>query len=303
MSVRALNWAWLIQLPPTPHVVLLALADIADNRGFCYPSVPTLAELCVLDVRTVQRVLRKLVAGGYMRIEQRFRPDGSRTSNGYLLNLDMQPPPGKLSPAPGSGVTGEVASAPGGGWQRCHQGGDNGAGVTTNEPSIEPPQQPRDAGPARAETGPAMHGGGSGLCYPKGTSPAMQDTLQARLAGLSHDDAQRILHELAHWMGRSQVRDPARYCERLVERFKKGEFRAAADRAGAKSRQGNTRARDACDAHPDASTPTVDQRSRRMPDSVRKEFAELRMRLTASARDAQQDPNERSPQGAGNHSS
>jgi len=92
MSIKAMNWAWSIPLPPTLHIVLLALSDIANDIGFSFPSVGTLARLCVISERTVQRVLCKLVAGNYMSVEQRFRADGARTSNGYRLNLSMTVP-------------------------------------------------------------------------------------------------------------------------------------------------------------------------------------------------------------------
>jgi len=45
------------------------------------------------------------------------------------------------------------------------------------------------------------------------------------MTALANDDAQQILDELAGRMNATQVRDPLRYCARLVERFKRGEFR------------------------------------------------------------------------------
>jgi len=38
-----MNWAWRQGLPPTPKLVLMALADAADDHGVCWPSVTTLA--------------------------------------------------------------------------------------------------------------------------------------------------------------------------------------------------------------------------------------------------------------------
>ncbi|TMH28054.1 MAG: helix-turn-helix domain-containing protein [Betaproteobacteria bacterium] len=38
----------------------MARADIADDAGFCFPSVFTLAAKVSMDQRSVQRILRKL---------------------------------------------------------------------------------------------------------------------------------------------------------------------------------------------------------------------------------------------------
>lgn len=46
MSIRAMTWAWSITLPPTPKLVLMALADIADDTGLCWPSHSALAAKC-----------------------------------------------------------------------------------------------------------------------------------------------------------------------------------------------------------------------------------------------------------------
>jgi len=39
MSLKVMHWAW--SLAPTPKIVLLALADEANDDGFCFPrSIP-----------------------------------------------------------------------------------------------------------------------------------------------------------------------------------------------------------------------------------------------------------------------
>ena len=44
MSIVAMNWAWGRQLKPTAQLVLMSLADAADDdQGVCWPSIPTLA--------------------------------------------------------------------------------------------------------------------------------------------------------------------------------------------------------------------------------------------------------------------
>ena len=88
MSIRAMHWAWSIKLPPTAKLVLLSLADIADDSGACWPSHPTLAAKCTLTSRTVRRVLIQLRAQELVFVEPRFKSNGSRTSNRYRLPVD-----------------------------------------------------------------------------------------------------------------------------------------------------------------------------------------------------------------------
>ena len=95
MSIRTMTWAWSVALPPTSKLVLMALADIADDKGICWPSHPTLAAKCSLTDRTVRRVLLLLQAHQLVVIEPRFKTTGSRTSNRYRLAIDT--PPDKLS--------------------------------------------------------------------------------------------------------------------------------------------------------------------------------------------------------------
>ena len=82
-----MNWAWQQQLPPTPQLILMALADAANDQGICWPSVWTLAAKCCVCSRTVRRVLQDLVDLGLLVSEQRYRKDGSRLSNRYPTRL------------------------------------------------------------------------------------------------------------------------------------------------------------------------------------------------------------------------
>ena len=56
-----MNWAWRQVLTPTLKLLLMALADAADDQGVCRPSVATLGEKCTVSTRTEQRSLRVLI--------------------------------------------------------------------------------------------------------------------------------------------------------------------------------------------------------------------------------------------------
>lgn len=51
---------WDVNLPHADKIVLLALADNANDEGHCWPSITTLARKCGMDRRTVLRVISTL---------------------------------------------------------------------------------------------------------------------------------------------------------------------------------------------------------------------------------------------------
>ena len=91
MSVKAMAWAWEQTLKPTDQLVLLALADHADDDGICWPGQKLIAEKCNVTRKTVWASLKRLTEQGLIASEQQFRNDGSRTSNLYLLAIASSP--------------------------------------------------------------------------------------------------------------------------------------------------------------------------------------------------------------------
>jgi len=57
---------WDLDLPDSQKIVLLALADCANDEGLCWPSMATLSKKCSKSERTVQGVIKELVAGGHL---------------------------------------------------------------------------------------------------------------------------------------------------------------------------------------------------------------------------------------------
>ena len=66
MSVRVMTAVWEIDLPDSEKLVLLALADCANDEGFCWPSMATLARKCSKSDRTVQAAIKALCAAGHL---------------------------------------------------------------------------------------------------------------------------------------------------------------------------------------------------------------------------------------------
>ena len=87
MSVSAMSWAWKKALSSTEKIVLVALADHADDEGICWPGHKGLTGKCGLARRSIINVIQRLVDRGLVSIEKRRREDGSYRSNRYVLHV------------------------------------------------------------------------------------------------------------------------------------------------------------------------------------------------------------------------
>ena len=129
MSIEALNWAWSVpDVSPAQKLVLLALANYADSRGKCWPSIKTVSKKTCLARRTVTRALETLTVAGFVKAGRRSRDDGSQSSNIYHLPIKQG----------GQSDTGGCHSDMGG----CDSDLPRGVTLTPHEPSLEPPVNP-----------------------------------------------------------------------------------------------------------------------------------------------------------------
>lgn len=131
-----MNWAWEQPLPPVPKLVLMALADNADDHGYCWPKMKTIAAKCSTSERTVQRTIKTLLAAGLLKKDARFSASGRQVSNGYTLALTY---PDKLSPSPKCNEGEGDASVTPGVTQLCQGEGDKA--MSPLEPPHEPPYE------------------------------------------------------------------------------------------------------------------------------------------------------------------
>jgi len=100
VSFKASAWAVEQRVgDPIAKLLLLTLAEAAgiENQS-CYPSNKTLADRIEASEDTVTRKMKVLVDGGFIRVERRNRPDGSRTSNLYIVNVDHPKPQPAATP-------------------------------------------------------------------------------------------------------------------------------------------------------------------------------------------------------------
>lgn len=71
MSIRIMTQVWDIVLPDSQKIVLLALADCANDEGTAWPSMASLTRKCSKGERTVQGVIKQLVEAGHLTREER----------------------------------------------------------------------------------------------------------------------------------------------------------------------------------------------------------------------------------------
>ncbi|MDP2953715.1 MAG: helix-turn-helix domain-containing protein [Chloroflexota bacterium] len=124
-------------MPTATKIILMALADHADDDGVCWPGMKGVAAKCGIHHRNAQRHVSKLISLGLIQSIPRHRPDRSRTSNFFILSMS---PEGvtidmgvvtELAPPHGTSAMAPTAPAP----------SPHGASATPRtviEPSLEP---------------------------------------------------------------------------------------------------------------------------------------------------------------------
>ena len=105
-------------------LVLLAMADFANDNGICWPAIATLAEKARLHNRQVQYILRNLEASKLIMLDRGTGPNGVNTYKVLVRGAENAPPDVK-----GRGAV----HAPGG---AAHCTG--GVLPTAPKPSLEP---------------------------------------------------------------------------------------------------------------------------------------------------------------------
>ncbi|WP_340676205.1 helix-turn-helix domain-containing protein [Paraperlucidibaca sp.] len=106
MSIKLMSSVFELSLRPADKLVLLALADHADDEGSAWPSIETLAKKSSTSRRTVLRILKELEQSGLLTRQKRSRKNGSRTSSLYKLFLGDNLSPRKVNKVSPNGTTG-----------------------------------------------------------------------------------------------------------------------------------------------------------------------------------------------------
>lgn len=74
----------------TERFVLLALADRADQDGYCWPAFKDIADRCAISRSTAIRAINSLEENGWLKRRVRLKNKShERDSNGYYLNFEL----------------------------------------------------------------------------------------------------------------------------------------------------------------------------------------------------------------------
>lgn len=92
MSVEAMTWAFTVDLPPCPKSVLVALANRADEDGYCWPGIGDLERRTGWNARSIQRALRLLEEEKLIVVAPRFKDSKRQDSNLYCLAVGVARP-------------------------------------------------------------------------------------------------------------------------------------------------------------------------------------------------------------------
>ena len=93
MSRTTRDWVWsLPDLPPSPRLLLLALAEHVHHGVTCFPGQARLAAMCCVSDRQVRNLLQELQGRGLISVEHRPGQGGGRKSNVYRLEMGNRQP-------------------------------------------------------------------------------------------------------------------------------------------------------------------------------------------------------------------
>lgn len=213
MSIKAMNWAWEQNLPCSPKLILMALADAADDSGDCWPKVKTIARKCNVSERTVQRVMKEFIADGLLVLTPRFNQEGRQISNNYRLLLSHRYPD-KLSPSlPEEGGRVTLMSSSGA-TQLCRGQGDKA--MSYQEPPIEPKYESPSAE----------------LRFHRNIEGQSLNLCSALLMGMDRGRAQQLLDELGRAIDRGVIRTTPEQWLRGVVRIRTTAGRKQSTTAG-----------------------------------------------------------------------
>lgn len=223
MSTKARAWAMeQTTNDPALKLLLLTIADFADDEGYSWPGKRLLAKLCEVHERSVVRYVRRLQDMGLLAVEQRRLENGALASNAFRfpmvarqLGLLAETPMAACHPPHGAAAITPMT-------QLSHPPG--GTGVTSIEPPIEPPKEPSKEGHLFS---PAPE------WLPTEEWQAFLRLRKAKRAPMTKDAERLILQKLAVW--RELGHDVATILKTSVERGWTTVYEPKSDRAETKS--------------------------------------------------------------------
>lgn len=175
MSVQAITCALAIRgITASEKLVLLALANYADENMQCFPSQKRLADDTCLTERTMRTVIASLTERGMLSKVERRRPDGTRASDLFTLHFagEVTPQAEIISagqqPENTSAYQPEIC-APNNRKSTAHQA-EIISGLTTFEPSLNHQLTPNPSSPGARDYPSAFEAAWRAYPHAKGRS-------------------------------------------------------------------------------------------------------------------------------------
>lgn len=200
MSIKLMTRALEQPLRPAEKLVLTVLADLADDRGICWPRLAYVAPRASVSLCTLQRILGQLEGKGLIQRKPRYRADGSQSSSEYIV---LPKPAGDddLSSSPALSIRPPLSAI---------AGGD----VMDDTPL--PTKEPKEKHHHNHVP--------SSLVYPRAFDANRAAAADRLLSRLSPTDAQTLVDELVGRMNQGRVASPLSYLRALVKRHADGQF-------------------------------------------------------------------------------
>ena len=213
MSIQAVAWAISQQVGgPAGKVLLMCLANYADEKGLCWPSQATISREAELCERTTRDWLKKLEQMGFIERTERRREDGSRTSDFIHLCMDKAPSGDDGAPNCKDAKTlqnKQAAESAGRSQQPANDAGSPGIscrGVGQELPGNEPITEPSgNPSPARGD---ARGGDGGELFeklwqgWPVAIRPERKDLARSLFEALSAEEQRQAVELAVGWRKR-----------------------------------------------------------------------------------------------------
>lgn len=211
MSIKAINWAWDQQLPPNSKLILMAIADAADEEGNCWPKIKTIAKKCSVSQRTVQRALKDFISNNFISVTARYSHEGRQVSNNYRLSY-LNPYPDNLSPSViPHRLGGDDVVTPG--VSRCCQG--EGGSVVAD---LEPPHE---------STRESIESASLSLTLPKSLNEPQRIEILELLDGRPHAYSKMLLDNLADALDRKVIKtSPEKWFRGMLRKTDKNTSRS-----------------------------------------------------------------------------
>lgn len=88
MSIAIMTNVWRSSQHKGTHLLaILAFADMANDDGYCWPSIEKIAERCRVEPRSINRIINRLVESGELYIQR--SEGGPGRTNSYIVTIGM----------------------------------------------------------------------------------------------------------------------------------------------------------------------------------------------------------------------